>query len=409
MIYDVLIVGGGAAGLCAAVRIKQLNPSLNVLVAERLSRVGKKLITTGNGRCNITNKYITLDRYHGEKKKFAEYALESFDTDFTESFFEGLGVLFTYEYDGKAYPYSLQASSVVDALRFAAERYGVEILNDCFVKDYKKENGKFTVVTSVGELISKNLIIAGGLLSGGEKLGCDGSLLKLMISKGYKSVKTTPSIVQLKTPTDIVRSLKGIKVNAKARLECDGKVLRTEEGEVLFCDYGLSGPPIMQLSRESARRKGRFEVNLDIMPEYSFSQLVEMLNRRKAILKDTCLEEFFTGMLNKRVGQSVLKQCGYKLSDKTESLTSDGIKRAVALIKNMRFEVTGNTGFLNSQATAGGLSTDGFDGETMMSQKEKGLYAIGEILDIDGDCGGFNLQWAWSSAFCAAKAITGGL
>jgi len=409
MIYDVLIVGGGAAGLCAAVRIKQLNPKFNVLIAERLSRVGKKLITTGNGRCNITNKYITPDRYHGEKKEFSSFALNNFDTDFTESFFEEIGVLFTYEYDGKAYPYSLQASSVVDALRFAAERFGVEIINDCFVKDYKKENGKFTVLTSLGEFITKNIILAGGLFSGGEKLGCDGSLLKLIISKGYKSVKATPSIVQLKTPTEIVRSLKGIKVNAKVKLECDGKVVRTEDGEVLFCDYGLSGPPVMQLSRETARGKGRYMLNLDIMPEYSFIQLVEFLNRRKSILKNISLEEFFTGMLNKRVGQSVLKQCGYKLSEKIEVLTSDGIKQAVSLIKNMRFEIIGNTGFVNSQVTAGGLSTDCFDCETMMSKKEKGIYAIGEILDIDGDCGGFNLQWAWSSAFCAAKAVAGGI
>jgi len=405
MLYDVLIVGGGAAGLCAAIRIKQKNSKLSVAIAEKLSRVGKKLITTGNGRCNITNRNISIDRYHGENKEFASYALEKYSVDFTESFFADLGVVFTLEDDGKAYPYSLQASSVVDALRFGAERFGVEIINDCTVTDYGFKNGVYNVSAGENTFKCRNLIIAGGLLSGGEKLGCDGSLLRLMKAKGYSAVKTTPAIVQLKTAPDLVRSLKGMKVNAKVQLLCNGRLLREDSGEVLFCDYGLSGPPIMQLSRETARGNGKYVICLDIMPEYSFNSLCDMISTRKKLLSDMNIEEFFTGMLNKRVGQAILKQCGYKLTDSVKVIDAEGIKKAVSLIKKWQFEITGNTGFINSQVTAGGLSTNSFDSKTMMSKKEKGLFAIGEILDIDGDCGGFNLQWCWSSAFCAAEEI----
>ena len=404
MIYDVLIIGGGAAGLCAAVRIKQLLPTASVLVAEQLSRVGKKLITTGNGRCNITNKNITLERYHGEEKQFAEYALSSYTNKFTEEFFSKIGVLFTYEGD-KAYPYSLQASSVLDALRFSAERLSVEIYTETKVFDFEHKKDCFRVSSDKGEFFAKNVIVASGLYSGGEKLGSDGAALRLLKNKGYGTVKTTPAIVQLKTDNTLTRSLKGIKVNAKASLLSGSKPLRTDIGEVLFCDYGLSGPPIMQLARETARSDKDFYISLDIMPEYSQNELFDILKKRIENLSELPLEEFFTGMLNKRVGQAILKLSGLKLTDKTNILRHKNISEVVSLIKNLNFKVTGNTGFINSQVTAGGLSTRQFDPQTMMSKRDKNLFCIGEILDVDGDCGGFNLQWAWSSAFCAAEAI----
>ncbi|MBE6733311.1 MAG: aminoacetone oxidase family FAD-binding enzyme [Ruminococcaceae bacterium] len=405
MIYDVLVIGGGAAGLCAAIQIKKQKSDAVVGLAEQLSRVGKKLITTGNGRCNITNKNCTLERYHGENIEFASYALEKYDNDKIAAFFGDLGLLFTYEGE-KAYPYSLQASSVVDVLRFGAERLGVELLTDTKITDFELSGGLYTLKTQTSVIKAKNIIVATGLLSGGEKLGSDGLFFGIMKKKGYSYSKTTPAIVQLKTDNNLTKSLKGIKVNAEVSLTLDGKVIRRDYGEVLFCDYGLSGPPIMQLSRETARGGGEFYIKLDIMPEYDFDSLFNMLKLRKSTLSSVPLEEFFTGLLNKRVGQAILKQAGFKLSDNTDILNDKALRLVTALIKSLSFKVTGNTGFINSQVTAGGLKTDSFNDKTMMSKKHKGLYAIGEILDIDGDCGGFNLRWAWSSALCAADAIT---
>ena len=203
----------------------------------------------------------------------------------------------------------------------------------------------------------------------------------------------------------MVKSLKGMKVNADVNLSINGTAVRGDFGEVLFCDYGLSGPPIMQLSREVERQSGEKIISLDLMWEYSFAQVCDILSFRATALRARNLDEFLTGMLNKRVGQAVIKMCGLKLSDSVSSLKNADIKQIASVIKGMKFKLTGTTGFENSQVTAGGLDTTQFSPKTMESKRERGLYCIGEILDIDGDCGGFNLQWAWSSAFCASNAI----
>lgn len=403
--YDVIIIGGGAAGMCAAINIKLRDRSINVAILEQLSRVGKKLITTGNGRCNISNLQINLDRYHGENIDFAEYALQTYDNYYAADFFSEIGVVFTYDETGRGYPYSLQASSVVDSMRFSLNELGVDTFVDTTVLSYSRKENFFNIKTNNGEFVCESVIVATGLYSGGNKLGSNGGMFKILKNAGYKTIKTTPAIVQLKTETNVVKSLKGIKVNADVALTIDGKIIRSDFGEVLFCDYGLSGPPIMQLSREVERHAGDKVITLDLMHEYTFANVCDMLNYRVSTLRDRTLEEYLTGMLNKRVGQAVLKLCGLKLNDSVSSLKNSDVKQIASVIKAMKFKVTGTTGFDNSQVTAGGLDTTQFNPQTMESKKERGLYCIGEILDIDGDCGGFNLQWAWSSAICAANAI----
>ena len=402
---DVIIIGGGAAGLCAAVALKKRNRNLSVRLLETMPRVGKKLAATGNGRCNITNRNIDISRYHGKHPDFAEYALTRFNRTVCEEFFGEIGVDFVFEGD-KAYPASLQAASVVDCLRFAAEESGVTVCTETAVTNIQVQGGLYKVIAGNMSFLAKSIIIAAGLLSGGEKYGCTGSVLQIMKKAGFDTVETLPAIVQLKTPTDIVKQLKGIKIDADVSLLKGGKVLRKEYGEVLFCDYGLSGPPILQLSG-TAERNGGCEISLDIMSAIDFSALEEELNIRAERLKARRLDEFFTGMLNKRLGQIIIKNADLGLSNSVNTLTRQDIKRITALLKDLRFRITGTTGFANSQVTAGGLDTAQFNCKTMESRDNKGLYAIGEILDIDGDCGGFNLQWAWSSALCAAENIAG--
>lgn len=405
IIYDTLIIGGGAAGLCTAVTLKKKKPSLKVAIIEQLSRVGKKLILTGNGRCNITNIDLSFENFHSEDEDFFKNVFDKFGSDETKEFFEDLGIVFTTDDRGRVYPYSLQASSVVDALRFAVEESEIDVFTETKMLSYKKNNGNFEVKTDKETYVGKTLLIASGLFSGGKKMGSDGSVFNFMKSSGYKTVNTTPAIVQLRTETDVVKQLKGIKVEALVTLKEGSQVLRKESGEVLFCVYGLSGPPIMQVSRFVERSKAPKTVYLDLMPEFDFNALYELLEKRVKTLSLRKLEEFFTGLLNKRVGQVIVKLVGFKLSDSVDSLNSAHIKKTVSLIKALPFKVVSTTGFENSQVTAGGISLDQFDNKTMMSKKEKGLFAAGEILDVDGDCGGYNLQWAWSSAFCAANGI----
>lgn len=404
MINDLIVIGGGAAGLCAAVYFKKENPKSTVRILESQPRVGKKLALTGNGRCNITNNNIHLSRYHGNDVEFCRRALEKYDTCFTEKFFESIGVEFASEGD-KVYPSSFQASSVVDCLRFAADESGIITHLETAVTNIQTTKSGYKVICGQMSFYALNIIIATGLLSGGDRLGCDGKMLEILKKAGFKTVKTTPAIVQIKTETDIVKQLKGVKTYANATLLADGKKLRTDFGEVLFTDYGLSGPPILQISRGVSFAKSQCEVSLDIMPETDYITLEEKLKVRVRELSHRNLDEFFTGMLQKRIGQVLLKTIGCRLSDKTETLDTQKIKKLANLMKNWKFSVLGTTGFLNSQVTAGGLSTDEFFNTTMECKTAKGLYCIGEILDIDGDCGGFNLQWAWSSAFCAADNI----
>lgn len=402
---DVIIIGGGAAGLCAAVYLKQKSPQMTVRILEALPRVGKKLITTGNGRCNITNKNISLDCYHGENKEFCRFALEKYNLSVCEAFFESIGIPFIYEGD-KAYPSSLQAGSVVDCLRFMAEELGVIIHIDTKVTNINVLGDGYKVIADRLGFVTNKVIIATGGLAGGEKLGSDGSMLEIMKKAGFNVTKLTPSIVQIKTVNDITKQLKGIKVDAQVSLKKGDEILRQDFGEVLFTDYGLSGPPVMQVSRAVSKYENT-AISLDLMPNTDLQTLCGMIEKRKTIMRNRSLEEFFTGMLNKRLGQVILKTAGLKLSDRVSAIDSDCVGKIAKTIKNMQFEVIGTTGFVNAQVTAGGLDTTQFNPKTMESVDCKNLYCIGEILDIDGDCGGFNLQWAWSSAMCAADSILG--
>ncbi len=404
MVNDLIIIGGGAAGLCAAVYYKKQNPNSTVRIIEALPRVGKKLSLTGNGRCNISNLKMSPRHYHGERRDFCEYALNTYDRYFTEGFFTGIGVDFTDEGD-KLFPSSLQAASVVDCLRFALEELNILLHLETRVTNIQISGGNYKVICGSVQFFAKNLIVASGLFSGGERLGCDGSCFEILKKAGFKTVKPTPSLVQIKTETDLVKQLKGIKIEATATLKCDNGFTRSEFGEVLFCDYGLSGPPILQISREAS--KCGSTIVLDLMPHITKDELISSLTVRRENLKNRSLDEFFTGMLQKRIGQVLLKVIGCKLTNAVFSLTEVDIINLAETIKSWSFRVTGTTGFLNSQVTAGGLCTTGFCNKTMESRAYKGLYCIGEILDIDGDCGGFNLQWAWSSAFCAVDAILG--
>lgn len=246
--YDVIVVGGGAAGLCCAIQTKRANKKLNILILEALERVGKKLALTGNGQCNISNANYTFENYHSNDPQFFTAALKEFDFNATSDFFESLGVMLCQKEDGKAYPYSLQASSVVDALRLETQALGIAVLCGQKVKDFKKSKNGYTVFTENDSFVCEKIVFATGLFSGGEKVGSDGSGFKMLTDKGIFGVKTTPAIVQLRTETDFVRPLKGIKTDAVASLKINGKVVCKEQGEVLFTDYGLSGPAIMQLS-----------------------------------------------------------------------------------------------------------------------------------------------------------------
>lgn len=401
--FDTIIVGGGASGLATAVMLKKLNSNLKVAVVEQFDRVGKKISITGNGRCNISNNSIKKANYHSNSLNKAFDILNSFDINRTAEFFSSIGVEFTFE-GNKAYPRSFQASSVVDALRFSATNLGVEVITNLTILNITKNNGLFYLTTNnpKTDLTSKTVIIATGGLAGGSKLGSNGDGYKFLKSFGHKVFEEKPVIVQVKTENSLTKTLKGIKVNANVTVINSNKTLATDNGEVLFCDYGLSGPPILQLSRYA--KKGT-EISLDILSDFEFNALVNLIIKRKQIFEKVVLTEFFAGLVHKKLGQAVLKHLGISLNQCASSLTKADCINIANALKNFKFKVLGNTGFVNAQATSGGADLNDFD-DNLMSKKASGLFAVGEVLDVDGDCGGYNLQWAWSSANRVANAIS---
>ena len=397
---DCLIIGGGAAGLSLGVMLKLKSADISVTVLERSDRVGKKLATTGNGRCNITNIDLSPERYHGDRE-FATEILSNFGVEQQKEFFKQLGILFTVGEEGKVYPKSLQATSVVDALRFKADELGVETVLNANATEIKRENDTFAVVCGNKVYKSRSVVVAVGGQAGGKLGSVDGyAMLK---GFGHKIEKTFPSIVQLKTEPSVVRQLKGIKIDALVTARSSvGQ--RTEFGEVLFCDYGLSGPPILQVSR-LAQGDG-MTVSLDLVPDMSETEIADELTTRANTFKARPLNELFTGFLHKRLGQVVLKCAGLDINSDCGQVSRQKAENIAKLVKGFGFKVVGTTGFENAQVTAGGAQAAQFFA-TCMSKKVKGLFAVGEVLDVDGDCGGFNLGFAWASAFAAADGIKG--
>ena len=393
---SVAVIGGGAAGLVAA--IFAALGGKNVTVYEGGERVGRKILATGNGRCNMTNINAGLENYHGNNPKFILGAKNKFWVEETIDFFEKLGIVTKTEDEGKVYPYSDQASAVLDVLRFKMEELKVKVVTGFEVKLVKKNKDVFEIVPYVGKTAyaEKVIIATGGKAA--PNLGSKGAGYEILQSFGHKITRLKPSLVQLKTETTVVKKLKGIKLNAVVSI---GKF--SEYGEVLFTDYGLSGPAVFSITSNMDDER---KLSLDIMSNYSANQLRDMINIRICNNPKITLENFFVGMLNKRVGQALLKFDGIEpLSRYAVTLSENEISRICTVLKNWEFNITGTMSWNNAQVTKGGIITDDFNPSTMESKIVNGLYAVGEVLDIDGDCGGYNLQWAWSSGYLAGSSV----
>ena len=407
MAYDVIVVGGGAAGLAAAVFLTRENPTCRVLVLEKNPRVGKKLMATGNGTCNLTNIHADATRYHGAPA-LAERALKALTVPQTLDFFTAIGVDCVTRPDGKVYPASEQAGAVLDALRLTAEAQGVTILCEKKAESIKKAKNGWSV-SADGEIYTARhlLVTVGGAAAPALGGAADG--YRLLTDHGCRKTPLFPSIVQLRTATDFVRSVKGIRADATLRLCLGGKEVATQTGEVLFTDYGLSGPAVMYASRPAAdwerQKKGELTAHLDLLPDWNLSDLTARVMARSHLPGRT-LEDLLTGLTHKRVGQTILRVAGVlPLTRPADSLTEKEAARIAATLKDWVIPVTGTQGFGGAQVTAGGIAADEVDPATLEVKRLPGVYVAGEVLDVDGDCGGFNLQFAWSSAYVAAMAM----
>ena len=385
------VIGGGASGLAAAIEAKRTNKNAVVTVFEKNPRVGKKLLVTGNGRCNLTNVNADIEFYYGDAS-FAEYALTKYDYESNIEFFNSMG-LFTFSEENRVYPMSGQASSVLDALRFECENLGVEFLCDTFVSTVKRNENGFLINGSIKS--DKVIIACGGKSS--KVHGSDGFGFEILKSLSHSVTKLCPALVPL-VCEDFPKSLKGIRAQCDCTLKIDGKMSALSSGEVQFCDYGLSGIPIMELSRfVSLSNSKDIKIVVDNVNTFTHEELTSYIKGRIKENPTLKNENLLTGIMNKMLSLYAEKLCQISPSEPGNALSDEKIKALSDKIKNMEFFVSSTRGFDFSQVTAGGADCSEFDKTTMQSCKVKGLYACGEVLNVDGACGGYNLQWAWSS------------
>lgn len=398
---EIAVIGGGASGMMAAITARKSGKE--VVILERKDRILKKVLITGNGRCNMTNMNADISNYFGKNISSVENILNSFNPQDTMDFFNGLGIVCNEENRGKVYPLSGQASSVVDALRFEAERLGIKIETEFYVRKIEKDGFKFKIYSEDRKKIEAGRVI---LAAGGQsypELGSNGSGFELAKELGHSVTRLSPSIVQLKTEKNQVKGLQGIKTDVAVTAYGDNKKICIYDGELLFTDYGISGNVVFNISFVMPLYKN-VEFEIDFMEKFDYNELYEILKERKKIMSHLTMENYFNGMINKKLGQFLSKVSGIeKLSKPVKDLNDSEIRKLCTVLKKYRVKILDTTGFKNAQITAGGVSLDEVNPETLESKIVKGLYFSGEVLDVYGECGGFNLQWAWASGYIAGK------
>lgn len=407
MKHDIIIVGGGASGIMAAITAKDLGKDVAIL--ERNDRIGKKLLTTGNGRCNITNRCVDYSRYHSNNNGFFNFSLNNFNCRDSELFFNSIGLPLTVLDEGKMYPMSLQASSVLDTIRLALEERGIPVYLNNKVKDIKIKNSEFHIFTDDREesfQCNKLILATGGKAA--PKTGSDGIGYFIAKSFGHKIINPIPALVQLKLKYKNLKALSGIKFNGYCEVLVKGEVKRREFGEILFTDYGISGPPILQLSGIAAKALEQginADIRIDMMPQYKVNELIDFLENHWGVFSHRTVFNSLIGIINKKMIPIILKEAELDNMHKAcLELSWKEKKNIYNFLKNWTFQVIDTNSFSNAQVTAGGIDTKYVGTETMESKIIDNLYFCGEILDVDGDCGGFNLQWAWSSGYIAGRS-----
>ena len=397
------IIGAGASGMAAAIAAAE-NENVQVILMERQARVGKKLSATGNGRCNLTNLHAMEGGFHGDDSGFADFALHQFDVQNTLNWFSALGLYSVAEESGRVYPYSDQANSVVDVLRFALEKSNIQLLTGFDVKKVRRTDSGFRVESDEEEVFCEKLIVACGGLAG-TKLGGSMSGYQLLRGFGHKCTKLRPTLVQLKSDWKGCASLKGVRANCHAAIYRDGILHSESAGELQLTEHGLSGPVIFEISRDACQGRGEWTAKLDFLPEKDPKWLQQELLRRKST--NWKAEDLLTGILHNRLGRVLTQAVGISGYVPIAQLEEDEIAAVVSVVKSFEVPLTEPMGMDAAQVTAGGILTSEFDPKTMESCFVPGLFACGEVLDIDGDCGGYNLQWAWSSGRLAGTSAGG--
>jgi len=398
----VIIVGGGASGLVAA--ITAAREGAEVTIVEKKDRLGKKILATGNGRCKLTNAYMDDSCFRGDDTSIVTGILDVFGYRQTIDFFEKLGVILK-ERNGYVYPVTDQASTITDVLEMEIRRLGVNVLLGQSVKNISKTKRGFVIRTTETTLHGDAVILATGGKAA-SALGSDGSGYTLAKSFGHKISPVVPALVQLKGKGHFFKQISGVRTQAKVSLYVNDECVCEDTGELQLTNYGISGIPVFQISRYAAKalyEKQSVIAEVDFAPNMTDDEFEELIQKRLELHGYKTAEEFLVGIFHKKMIGLLLKASRINTKESMKMITQEQINKLISVCKHFRIEIDGTNDFEQAQVCAGGVLTSEVNPQTLESVYAGRLYLTGELLDIDGICGGYNLQWAWSTGYIAGK------
>ena len=393
---NIIIIGAGPAGMVAAINAK--NENNNVILIEKNDRVGKKLLATGNGRCNYTNLNLSENNY--SSPSFVKKTLEEFSNHDLINYFSLLGLESTTD-GNRVYPITLKANSVLNTLMYWLDKKGIDIRSNTEVKEIKKNKNGFDVITS-HDKIEADIVIAA---FGGKSMpasGSDGKSFEILKKLGLKITELKPALTQVKLESKYLKHLSGTKVIGKAKLFKGNKEIDERNGEILFTNYGISGPPILDLSVNIS--EGNF-IEVPLINNVD-ENTVDKLYSRYYMLEDFSLEEYLMGIVDKKFIHYIIDYLNLDKKIAMNMISMQENKKIIEILLKSKFRVIGTTGFKNSQVTRGGVDLSEVNNYDYSSKKFENLYIIGEALNIDGDCGGYNLHFAFASGYRLGKMLS---
>ena len=402
----VAVIGGGAAGMMAA--ITAAREGVKVTILEHKDRIGKKILSTGNGRCNFTNTYQTPAGYRSDNRDFAWNIIQKFNVEKTISFFKELGI-YPKDRNGYLYPYSDQAAAILEVLQIEIAKLDICVMTEINVLDIQPVKRGIRVTTDKKTITVDSVILACGSKAA-PVTGSDGSGYQLAKLLGHRIVPVLPALVQLRCAEKFYKSISGVRVQGTVEIYADDISLASDTGEIQLTNYGISGIPVFQVSRYAAKaiyQKQSVTAVLNFMPDMNKDEFLSFLQERITLCPHKTLDEFFTGIFPKKLCELWIRLSRLPKEMRVSDLSGEQLEKLVLLIQHLRTHITETNAFEQAQICCGGVDTTEINPDTLESNYVPGIYFAGELLDVDGICGGYNLQWAWSSGFVAGKEAAG--
>ena len=402
----VAVIGGGAAGMMAA--ITAAREGVKVTILEHKDRIGKKILSTGNGRCNFTNTFQTPACYRSDNRDFAWNIIQKFNVEKTISFFKELGI-YPKDRNGYLYPYSDQAAAILEVLQIEIAKLDICVMTEINVLDIQPVKRGIRVTTDKKTITVDSVILACGSKAA-PVTGSDGSGYQLAKLLGHRIVPVLPALVQLRCAEKFYKSISGVRVQGTVEIYADDISLASDTGEIQLTNYGISGIPVFQVSRYAAKaiyQKQSVTAVLNFMPEMNKDEFLSFLQERITLCPHKTLDEFFTGIFPKKLCELWIRLSRLPKEMRVSDLSGEQLEKLVLLIQHLRTHITETNAFEQAQICCGGVDTTEINPDTLESNYVPGIYFAGELLDVDGICGGYNLQWAWSSGFVAGREAAG--